>query len=638
MNAEAAHLAKPRALPAAPTVLLVGNPNAGKSTLFNKLTGGQAQVGNFAGTTVEAARASWVVGDRTVELVDLPGTYSLAAARPDERVALDALLGLSEVGLPDALVVVADAPRLMRSLYLVLQLLELQLPVVVVVNLMDEALAQGLVVDLLALEDALGVPVVGTVARQGKGLDEVRAALSQVLELESPRRGTVGPNWSDVLQQHVSTVADDLPAPYGEVAGAPRGARALAVARWMLLSADADGRVPGAADPIPAVVAARQAAEAAGQDLQGELVAARYAWIDARQAQFLGQSVVAEEGWTDRLDRVVLHPLWGTGLFLLVMAAGFSALFSWADPLIAMVEAGMAGVGSAASAALVALGSGGALTILHDLVVDGVIGGVGAVVVFLPQIALLFLFLAVLEDSGYLARAAHLADRVLRAAGLPGAAFVPLLSGYACAVPAILATRTMPRFRDRLLTMLVLPLTSCSARLPIYTLLIAALFPATLWGPVPLRPVALAGMYLFSTLVALGAAILLGRTVLQADAGSALIELPPYRWPDPRVVVQLVWRRCVEFLKEAGGIILVATVVLWGLLYFPRPDVPVDTSDPVAASQALEQSYAGRIGKAIEPAIEPPRVRLEDWRWADWCVCSARGLRVDDGGGLRRGW
>ena len=605
-------------------VVVVGNPNAGKSTLFNGLTGGQAQVGNFPGTTVTLTRGRLALrksGD--AELLDVPGFYSLAADRPDERVALDAVLGLGADPPADALVIVLDGPRLSRSLYVALQLLELGLPTVVAVNLLDEAQHAGLDIHLEALQEALGVPVVGTVARRGTGLAKLAEAVDQVLTNPGPPVGRPVLGWPVSLAAAVAEVAQELPPELAEAAGADPE-RCQALARWLLLSADERGVVVGFEDPIPAVARVQDAASASGQDLQSALVATRYAWIDAREDQLLGRTVPVRPDVSEQIDRVALHPILGSLLFLVVTGIAFSALFSWADPMIGAIEALFGWIGGGVASGFDAFMAAqpatvGGLTIVRDLVVDGLIGGVGGVIVFLPQIALLFLFLAILEDCGYLARASHLADRVLRAAGLPGAAFVPLLSGYACAVPAILATRTMPRLRDRLLTMMVLPLTSCSARLPVYTLLIAALFPATLWGPVPLRPVALAGMYLFSTLMALGAAVLLGRFLLPATASAALIELPPYRWPQPRVVLRLVWSRCREFLREAGGIILLATVVLWGLLYFPRYDaadlVPASEVaaleaqglDPasVASQRALERSFGGRLGKAIEPVIEP---------------------------------
>ncbi len=608
-------------------IALIGNPNAGKSTLFNALTNGQAQVGNFAGTTVSLTTGRLVGGEDSVEVLDLPGTYSLAASRPDEAVAIDALLGIGSER-PDGVVVVLDAPRMLRSSYLLLQVLELSRPTLVVVNLLDEAEAQGMRVDLARMAEELGVPVVGTVARAGRGLPELRDAIRALAAEPGDCVGRSPHAWSDEVAGWVDELSHELPEPFATQA-APGTDEAHAVARWLLLSADEDGHLHDDPEPIPAVVRVREAAAARDHDLQAELIASRYAWIDVHAPGWFassGRPASTPPAMldTERLDRVALHPVFGSLLFLGIMALTFAALFSWADPLIGLVETAVGYVQRGVTAGFdpviaSAPGVASGLEIVRDLVVDGILGGVGAVIVFLPQVGLLFLFLALLEDSGYLARAAHLADRVLRAAGLPGRAFVPLLSGYACAVPAILATRTLPRFRDRLLTMMVIPLTSCSARLPVYTLLIAALFPATLWGPVPLRPVALAGMYLFSTLVAVGAAVVLGRTVFASDAEPELIELPPYRWPNPRVVVRTVVTRCVDFLREAGGIILIATVALWALLAFPRYE-PADVLSPaeiqvaqqsgqdldaLAAPRILERSLGGRLGQAIEPVIEP---------------------------------
>lgn len=610
--------------------LFAGPPNAGKSTLFNRLTGAAAHVGNYAGITVEQYEASLALPEGEVRAVDLPGTYSLAARSPEERIAIDALVGPS--AHPDSVVVVVvDAPRLSRSLYLVLQIIELGVPVVVAVNLMDEARKLGRAPDIDALTRALGVPCVGVVARTGEGLDPLRAHLAAVLA--DPDSGRSGPRhpWPAGLAADVEALLPAVASSGLRVASADP-VRQRAFVRWLIQSLDEQpDAVPDEPEPLRRAVLDRLAqARRSGRDPQLEIVAARYRWIDARIDHLVGAGVADVADPSEAIDRWVLNPFIGGPLFVVIMGLIFTALFSWADPLIGAIEFAQGWVGdgvrwgfeqlAAATGAEVAVGIAG------DLVVDGLIGGVGAVVVFVPQIALLSLFIAILEDSGYLARAAYLTDRVLRLAGLPGRAFVPLLSGFACAVPAIQATRTLPRFRDRLLTMMVLPLTSCSARLPVYTLLIATLFPATIAGTfLPLRPVVLFGMYLFSTVVTVLAAIVLGRTVLPDVATPSVIELPPWRVPGPSQVLRVTWRRTKDFLREAGGIILVATVVLWALLSFPRYDaadlVPAAEAVQIEANggdvqqvvdaRSLERSIAGRVGKALEPTIAPLGF---DWR------------------------
>jgi len=606
-------------------VVVVGNPNAGKSTVFAQLSGTATQVGNYAGTTVEKQSSTLMVpGAGQVILVDVPGTYSLLARSPEERVVLDSVLGLEGRG-PDALVVVVDTLRLSRSLYLILQLLELQIPMVVALNFMDEVRARGREPNLQFLCRTLGVPVVELVGRTGEGIPLLIEQLADVLAAPEDFRPGCPHDWSAAVQADLDRIRPHIPpAALADVGSDSHRERALAL--WYLLTLK-EGQGPPANQALQgAVHEVVTNAERSGRDLEAELVGQRYVWIDAREREIFGEQGAAnQDPRTDRIDRLLLHPLSGGLIFLGVMALVFQALFSWSDPFISGIEAGMGQLSFFVAFTLdyligVLPFGGAVVTFFRNLMIEGIIGGVGAVVVFVPQIAVLFFFIALLEDSGYLARAAYLVDRLMVAAGLPGQAFVPLLSGYACAVPAIMATRTMPRFRDRLATMLVLPLTSCSARLPVYTLVIAALFPATLPGwPLAVRPTVLFCMYLFSAGVTLAAAMVLGRFILPGRAEATMLELPPYRVPHLPTVARLVRLRVMDFLKEAGRIILLATVVLWGLLSYPSIDreqlaqTPAVTeavamgeqADDVLDALALEQSYAGRMGHWMEPAIEP---------------------------------
>jgi ferrous iron transport protein B len=442
------------ARPAAPTssaplVALVGNPNIGKSTLFNRLThGARAHVSNLTGTTVEVLDGPMTLPDgRIAECIDIPGTYSLAGRSPDEWVAIRAALGLN-ARRPDVLVVLADAVRLERSLYLALQLLDLGRPMVLAVNLMDEAERQGLSVDLDRIRADLGVPVVGITARTGDGIEALQSTIAEVLAAPETATGRSVHAFSPELTRLLDDIRTVLP-PDLDHPGMPG---------LVLLSLDDPEAEPDPELDVSVVRGIAFGPDAPIEDPVVELVQTRYRWLDAHTPAWRGGAVPSGETLSDRVDRVVLHPIAGTALFLAVMGFVFTVLFAGADPLIGFVEDVFSQVGAGVSAAFGET-PGPTATIVRDFIVDGLIGGVGGVLVFLPQIALLFFFIGLLEDSGYLARAAHLVDRVLRLAGLPGRAFVPLLSGYACAVPAIMATRAMPRFRDRLLTMLVIPLT-----------------------------------------------------------------------------------------------------------------------------------------------------------------------------------
>lgn len=576
-------------------VVVVGNPNVGKTTLYNHLTRGNARVGNYPGVTVErhvGRLAAEGPAARHVEVIDVPGTYSLSARSAEEQIAIQAVLGMDEHPRPDLAVVVVDAGQLVRNLYLVLQLVELGVPCVVALNMIDEARDNPPVPE--AVSRLFGVPCVATNGRTGDGVPAlIRAVETALAEPKAPSLEVAYPG---ELRADVDRVAEALPR-----ALRANVERDRALARWALTSIDEDDELvavdPGLRERVTDV---RRAA--GSRDVDREIIAARYAFLDSVAPSLFARGTEGrpKHAGSERLDRFLIHPAYGFAVFLVVMTTLFQALFTWAEPAIHGVEAL---VGALQKGAASVLPHG----VFRDLLVEGVIGGVGNVIVFVPQILLLFLFVGILEDSGYMARVAYLMDRIMRSLGLHGRAFVPMLSGFACAIPAILATRTMERQRDRLLTMLVVPLMTCSARLPVYTLVIAALFPPTrVFGWVPVQGLLLVGMYFFATAFALAAAAVLGRVAVKGRKVPLILELPPYRLPKVGGTLRMMWEKTSSFLREAGTVILATTVVLWALLAFPRKVIdeglPVA---PVAAQHAIEESYGGRIGKVMEPALAP---------------------------------
>jgi ferrous iron transport protein B len=619
-----------------PLIALAGNPNTGKTTLFNRLTGANAKVGNYPGVTVERIEAEReLAGFGRVRVMDVPGTYSLSAHSREEQIAVAALAGLHPLERPDCVVLVADATQLARNLYLALQVIELELPVVLALNMSDELAQSGRSIDTQALGRELGVPVVLVSALRGAGIAELERAIAHVLR--EPRTAGAQREWSaepQALAADLDAVAAEIPRAWledaqtgGHAARAPAGeGRRRALARWALLSLEERDELEGVPAALRARVTERRAQAArAGREIDREIVTARYAWIDERIARTL-HSGAPRARFSDRIDRVLLHPALGFALFLALMALVFQSLFAWADPAISLIEQAVGWLAQTTRAALPE-------SLATDLVVDGLIEGVGSVIVFLPQILLLFFFIGVLEDVGYMARVAYLMDRLMKSIGLHGRAFVPMLSGYACAVPAILATRTMERRRDRLLTMLVVPLMTCSARLPVYGLLIAAMVPPGSAGPFTQGGL-LVAMYLFSTVLALVCAAVLGRTLLKGQRMPLILEMPPYRRPHWQSVLRMLWAKCRTFLTEAGTVILACTVAMWFLLSFPRePKLETDYAAlraPLAselersegaraaeldaqlaqlgereAGERLRASYGGRLGHAIEPVIEP---------------------------------
>lgn len=626
---------EPRNAPSRPLVLLAGNPNAGKTTLFNALSGSRARVGNYPGVTVDRRSSSTRMGELEIELVDLPGTYSLVSRSPEEEVAIDAVMGRHQ-RRPDAIVVVVDATALSRNLYLALQLIEARVPAVIALNMMDEAATMGVEVDAGALGEALGVEVIPTVASKGEGLDALREAVVRAVAPNDASEGTGSrqqPKQTDPIASVYAELSPETLADVEEAGALVPWAENESERRfwgtWALLSLG-DDQLEGIPDALRGGVRAiRERAAEADRELDLELISSRYRFIDEAVEKTTNQPDTPRRPWTDRLDSLLTHPIAGLMIFALVMTGLFEMLFSWSEPLIDGLDA------------LIALLQGIVQRTVPEgpfqaLLSDGVIQGVGNVVVFVPQLALLFLLISALEDSGYLARVAFVIDRLMSAVGLHGKAFVPLLSGFACAVPAVMATRTIENRKDRLVTMLALPLMSCSARLPVYVLVVATVFAGAdrVFGVFSVGAVVLLSMYALSVVATLAAASVMRRTVLRGERPPFMLELPPYRWPLLGNLLSTTWHRVRTFLTDAGTIILALSILLWAMLSFPQSaeitaehDVERAAATSTLSGEGLEQrlatidaseaaaqrrqSIAGQIGHLMEPAIEPLGF---DWR------------------------
>jgi len=604
-----------------PLVTVCGNANTGKTSIFNRLTGRNQKVGNYPGVTVEKVEAQIELDAKHAAVVcDVPGTCSLSARSAEEQLAILAIAGIPPLEPPDLAVVVVDATQLSRNLYLVLQIIEVGAPAIVALNMVDLLEREGLEIDVAAMERELGIPVVPLCGLTGAGIGDLRRRMVDVLD--APDSGRASRRWAPTgtaVREDIEAIARVLPQEW--LRKSP--ARKTPLAIWALLSISEDDELDYVSPELRRAVTERHAdAERQGREIDREIIAARYGWIDDHLEHFLRETAPPRRTLTERIDGVLLHPWVGFALFLLIIGVVFQALFSWSVPAMELVEAG---IGTLVAGTRLILPDG----LVEDFLVGGVIAGVGSVVVFLPQILLLFFFIGLMEDTGYMSRVAFLMDRLMRAMGLHGRAFVPMLSGFACAVPAILATRTMERRRDRFLTILVVPLMTCSARLPVYTLIIGALFPPSrVFGVLPVQGLLMLAMYVFSTAMALIVAAVLGRTLLRGSSVPLILDMPPYRRPRLRDVVAMMWRRTTVFLREAGGIILVCSMILWVLLSFPRhPTLDTDyealrssarnnvTEQALDARLAqidaqeegaiLRQSYGGRMGRLIEPLLTP---------------------------------
>jgi ferrous iron transport protein B len=570
-----------------PTYALVGNPNCGKSTLFNALTGLKQKVGNYPGVTVEKKTGTtFSQHGHPITLIDLPGAYSLAARSPDEAITRDVLLGRrSDTAQPDRILCVVDATNLERNLYLVHQVLDLGRPVIIALNMMDLASEAGLTIRASRLEHELGVPVIPCEAANGKGIIDLRLALSRP-EIALPRHawnipGEIAPAVSDL---QASLTADDAKAPL------------VARAEALLLLTDRDSVRVAGSKPLSARTAGILAQwekrwEAEGTDWAGVLVNSRYEAISRLAADVVQAPGVSGRSTSDRIDSFVTHPVWGWAILGSLMAVIFLSIFTLAEYPMNAIDALMAWLSDGVRAAMPA-GD------LRDLITDGAIAGVGGVVIFLPQILILFFFIGLLESTGYMARAAFIMDRLMSRVGLNGRSFIPLLSSYACAIPGIMATRTIEDHKDRLITILVAPLMSCSARLPVYLLMIAALIPGER-VPLGTKVGIMLLMYALGTFGAFGFAWLFKRTLLKGAPALMIMELPPYHLPRIRDVLMHMVERAGMFLRRAGTVILGISIVLWFLAAYPK------ASDEATGQEQLAQSFAGRAGHLIEPAIRP---------------------------------
>ncbi len=584
--------------PADASIAVVGGPNSGKSTLFNRLTGLRQRIGNYPGVTVERHTGQLKTDGQVIELVDLPGTHGLTAHSFEEQIAIDVIFGRMEgTQPPDAILAVVDATNLYQGLYLVQQMLDLERPVVVALTMWDVAASSGLKIDLDALSEKLGgTELCPVVATTGEGINDLRNALVELPKREAPEPTAAWPELSAAARRLAESALVPLQ---------------LAEIERLLI----DGPTPANQPMFDCLGSgAAEAIEAMRENLFGREpplameARKRYAWVREVLDEVQVQAPVFYS-WRARLKAFINRPIPGTvGLFL-VMAIVFQAVFAWATPIMDLIDGASLTLGASVFAKF---GDGP----FSSLLADGVIAGVGSVVIFLPQILILFLFIIFLEDSGYLARAAYLMDRAMRSVGLSGQSIIPMISSFACAVPGIMATRVIPNRRDRIATILAAPFMTCSARLPVYALLIAAFVPAQDVGPLNIQGLVLFGLYLFGIVMGVLTALLMKKTALRGPKPPFALMLPEFRRPNLQTVAMQLYGRAKIFLRRAGTVIFAVAVVVWALAYFPRAtDIDPALDANQAAAVQLEQSWLGRAGKFVEPAFEP-------LGW-DWRVSSA---------------
>jgi ferrous iron transport protein B len=571
------------------TVALAGNPNSGKTTVFNALVGTRHRVANYPGVTVEKKEGRCRHGDYDLNFVDLPGTYSLTAYSTEELVARHFILD----GEADVVVDILDASNIERNLYLATQLMEMNVPLVLAFNMSDVARAKGLEFDLKELQTLLGVRIVPMVASKDEGIDKLLEAI--VNTIEQPRQVGATLHYGNEVEQELSVIERAI-AEHPEVVAAPYPLRWIAL---KLLEEDAEvlGWVQDAAIQESIVRSRGHLKDIFGDNADIIIADRRYGFISGACQETVKDTVQSRHDVSDMIDRVLTNRYLGLPIFAGLMFLVFYLTFTIGAYPMGWLESLFGWLGASISTAW----PEDSLLWLRSLIVDGVIGGVGGVVIFLPNILLLFLGIAILEDTGYMARAAFVMDRIMHKIGLHGKSFIPMLIGFGCSVPAIMATRILENRRNRLATMLVIPLISCGARIPIYTLFVAAFFPEHLQGPMMWL------IYVIGILLAIGCIQLLRKTLLRGETIPFVMELPPYRMPTSRGLLIHMWQRGWMYLKKAGTVILLISIILWAAMSYPKPD-----QDRLAGRDELEQqnvtlqhSVAGNIGRAIEPVLKP---------------------------------
>ena len=587
------------------TIALIGNPNTGKTSLFNALTGQKQRVGNYPGVTVEKKSGLWKLSPtESLTVIDLPGTYSLSAQTIDERITVDVLSGIIPDLSPSLMIIVIDAENLHRNLFLASQASELGVPIVIALNCWDIAERKGIQIDSKLLEKRLGVPVVPTIANQAKGIDSLALAVKTALYNKAIM---VRPKWPEPVQEAVEKLKKDL-------SDIDKTSQSLSNGEIQRLIFDASSavkeRLQGDQNEISeAIEKAKETVHKGGFHPNAVESIIRFRFLKPILADIIArQATLKKTIHTESIDQLLLHRFWGLVIFVGMMYFVFQSVYSWSGPFMQLIEDGITHVQSIASSALVST------PMLQSLIVDGVLSGVGAFVIFLPQILVLFLFISLLEETGYMARAAFLMDKLFQWCGLNGKSFVPLLSSYACAIPGILATRTINDKKIRIITIMIAPLMSCSARLPIYILMIG-IFVEPIYGPA-ISGITLFFMHFIGVLVAAPAAYLLNRCIQRKNIATPFVmELPRYRVPNLKNICNRIYESGYAFISSAGTLIFAFTIVVWALFYFPRPasieseirsqnTVEILDESSIQAkidSAYLENSFGGQLGKGLQP-------------------------------------